>query len=471
MKAPTPSILAALLAGVALAGCTVNVYSRPGETQPDATDPAVQADSVQVDPTVQSPDPNKPLPPPQTRRRDEITIREGDHPRPRPDTVKVENPPEVTDIGTGRRRPEQPVDNNPQVRGEREDSLARPGVGNGRDESKETHPGQGNANGIEKQQDKDTPKARDDNQPAPDRPGVGRGRDESQQTYPGQGNAKGIEKQDDKEPPGQAKPKEQEKPDSLETAPERGRPDDPGPQADRPNVQPAVTKRDLPEANQGQREDPRPRASTVQPQPGRQPQAPQPQAPAAKPDAKPEQPQPRAEPEPAPSQPQAPAAKPDAKPEQQRQPKAEQEPTTPQAQAPVAKPETRPEQQRPPRANQQPARSAQPEPVAPEPSVQPTTERAEAGPPPELGIDTKDFPAAGKCRVWIEGQETKSQAKARDCDGIEASAPAGSWVLYRPKHNNRILHVKVMDRHQAGIVAHTWIYDAASGRFLHEVNN
>ena len=94
------------------------------------------------------------------------------------------------------------------------DPPDRPGVGKGRDESKEKYPGKGEATGLDK--NKKTEVDPDSgNNPAPDRPGVGKGRDESKEQYPGKGEATGLEKQQDKnkENPGQEKAKSDDKKD------------------------------------------------------------------------------------------------------------------------------------------------------------------------------------------------------------------------------------------------------------------
>jgi uncharacterized protein (DUF1015 family) len=72
------------------------------------------------------------------------------------------------------------------------------------------------------------------------------------------------------------------------------------------------------------------------------------------------------------------------------------------------------------------------------------------------------------CRVWVHGRASGKQAKARDCAGIDETAPAGSWVLLRPTKNQKIVKVRMMDEKRAGIVVRVRVFNAANGSFLRE---
>ncbi len=87
-----------------------------------------------------------------------------------------------------------------------------------------------------------------------------------------------------------------------------------------------------------------------------------------------------------------------------------------------------------------------------------------------LGIPPGHLPPPGKCKVWFPGDPPGHQPKARSCDGIEAAAPAGAWVLYRPGKDKKVVHVREMDRHKLGLVIHVRIYEASSGKYLREVS-
>ena len=85
-----------------------------------------------------------------------------------------------------------------------------------------------------------------------------------------------------------------------------------------------------------------------------------------------------------------------------------------------------------------------------------------------LGIPPGHLPPPGQCRVWMPGTPPGHQAKARSCANIERSAPAGSWIVYRPTEDKKVVHVKVVDQTRPGIVVHVRIYDVASGSLIRE---
>ena len=86
----------------------------------------------------------------------------------------------------------------------------------------------------------------------------------------------------------------------------------------------------------------------------------------------------------------------------------------------------------------------------------------------KLGIPPGHLPPPGQCRVWIPGEPPGHQAKARSCANIERSAPAGSWIVYRPTEDKKVVHVKVVDQTRPGIVVHVRVYDVASGSLIRE---
>ncbi len=96
-----------------------------------------------------------------------------------------------------------------------------------------------------------------------------------------------------------------------------------------------------------------------------------------------------------------------------------------------------------------------------------------------LGIPPGHLPEPGTCRVWLPGvppgQQKKAMGKGRgkrglsgDCDAVLASAPAGSWVVYRPGQDRKVVYVREVDRIRPGVVVRVRIFDAVSGAFLRE---
>ena len=85
-----------------------------------------------------------------------------------------------------------------------------------------------------------------------------------------------------------------------------------------------------------------------------------------------------------------------------------------------------------------------------------------------LGIPPGHLPPPGQCKVWMPGQPPGHQAKARSCANIEKSAPAGSWIVYRPTDDKKVVHVREVDQKKPGIVIHIRVYDVASGTFIRE---
>lgn len=95
-----------------------------------------------------------------------------------------------------------------------------------------------------------------------------------------------------------------------------------------------------------------------------------------------------------------------------------------------------------------------------------------AQPAVKLNIPRGHLPDDGECRVWIPGAPPGQQAKpkSRSCDGIAAAAPAGSWILYRPAGEPRLLHVRIVDARRAGHVTRTLVYDVETNELVREEN-
>jgi hypothetical protein len=89
-----------------------------------------------------------------------------------------------------------------------------------------------------------------------------------------------------------------------------------------------------------------------------------------------------------------------------------------------------------------------------------------------LGIPPGHLPHAGECRVWIPGTPPGHQRKpkSRPCPGIATVAPAGSWIVYRPTDDKKLVHVREVDSRRAGVVVRIRIFDIESSRLVREEN-
>lgn len=85
-----------------------------------------------------------------------------------------------------------------------------------------------------------------------------------------------------------------------------------------------------------------------------------------------------------------------------------------------------------------------------------------------LGIPPGHLPPMGHCRVWLPGTPPGHQARPRSCDGIERTAPAGSWIVYRPSRDKKVVHVRVVDQRRPGVVIRLRVYDAQRGTLIRE---
>ena len=87
-----------------------------------------------------------------------------------------------------------------------------------------------------------------------------------------------------------------------------------------------------------------------------------------------------------------------------------------------------------------------------------------------LGVPPGHLPKAGECRVWIPGTPPGRQPgpKSRACTSIASAAPAGSWIIYRPTDNKKLVHVREVDSHRAGTVIRIRIFDIDSNRLVRE---
>ena len=84
----------------------------------------------------------------------------------------------------------------------------------------------------------------------------------------------------------------------------------------------------------------------------------------------------------------------------------------------------------------------------------------------QLRVPPGHLPRAGECRVWFPGRPPGRQPGPGSCRGIERIAPAGSWILYRPPNDRRVVHARVIDPRRDGVVVVVRVYDADRGTYL-----
>lgn len=90
--------------------------------------------------------------------------------------------------------------------------------------------------------------------------------------------------------------------------------------------------------------------------------------------------------------------------------------------------------------------------------------------PAALRIPRGHLPAPGQCRVWLPGEPPGHQRRPRSCAGIERTAPAGSWIVYRPSEDKKVVHVREVDERRAGVVVRVQVYDAERGTYIRKGN-
>jgi hypothetical protein len=87
-----------------------------------------------------------------------------------------------------------------------------------------------------------------------------------------------------------------------------------------------------------------------------------------------------------------------------------------------------------------------------------------------LGIPPGHLPQPGECRVWIPGVPPGRQPRprSRPCEGIAGAAPAGSWIVYRPTADRKLVYVREVDRARAGVVVRVRVFEVETGKFVRE---
>jgi hypothetical protein len=105
----------------------------------------------------------------------------------------------------------------------------------------------------------------------------------------------------------------------------------------------------------------------------------------------------------------------------------------------------------------------------PEPRADARAGRAPAAVAATLGVPPGHLPPPGLCRVWFPGRPPGQQPKPAPCADIEAGAPAGTWVLYRPSQDRKVVHVRYVHERRSGVVVWIRVFDAKSGAFVRDV--
>lgn len=83
-----------------------------------------------------------------------------------------------------------------------------------------------------------------------------------------------------------------------------------------------------------------------------------------------------------------------------------------------------------------------------------------------LGIPPAQLPSPGNCRVWYPGRPAAKQPASQSCAQADSAATEESWILYRPREDPRLIHVRSIDPDSVGIVLRVRVYDAERGTYL-----
>jgi hypothetical protein len=88
----------------------------------------------------------------------------------------------------------------------------------------------------------------------------------------------------------------------------------------------------------------------------------------------------------------------------------------------------------------------------------------------EVLIPPGHLPRPGECRIWIPGRAPGRQPRpsSRACAGIEALAPAGSWIVYRRADDQRLIYIRLVDERRPSIVIRNRIFDGDTWELLRE---
>jgi hypothetical protein len=86
-----------------------------------------------------------------------------------------------------------------------------------------------------------------------------------------------------------------------------------------------------------------------------------------------------------------------------------------------------------------------------------------------LGIPEGHLPPPGKCRLWYPDRPPGHQPPPESCGRLRYHAPAGAWLIHRPKRKPKYVDVSVYDAYRPGIVITIGIFDVETGAFMRHV--
>ena len=98
--------------------------------------------------------------------------------------------------------------------------------------------------------------------------------------------------------------------------------------------------------------------------------------------------------------------------------------------------------------------------------VEPTPEPERPSTAASLGIPPGHLPPPGECRVWFPGRPPGHQPPPGPCHRLEAEAPLGAWLIYRPSKDRKQVRVSVYHETRPQFVVEIRLYDAATGQRL-----
>lgn len=85
-----------------------------------------------------------------------------------------------------------------------------------------------------------------------------------------------------------------------------------------------------------------------------------------------------------------------------------------------------------------------------------------------LKVPPGHFPKPGECRLWFPDRPPGQQPAPGSCVGLGRIAPAGTWILYRPTSDKKVIHARVMDPKKDGVVIAVRVYDSKKGTYLRD---
>jgi hypothetical protein len=85
-----------------------------------------------------------------------------------------------------------------------------------------------------------------------------------------------------------------------------------------------------------------------------------------------------------------------------------------------------------------------------------------------LKVPPGHFPRPGECRLWFPGRPPGQQPRAGSCVGLGRIAPAGTYILYRPTSDKKVVHARVIDPKKDGVVVVVRVYDANRGTYIRD---